>query len=276
MTGADVPAPAGRSRSDRPNAGFSDALRSEWVKLRTLRSTYWSLLSAAVLVVGLSAVFAFAYASSYDSASPSEKASFDPTTISLSGVWFGQLAIGVLGILTITAEYASGTIWSSLAAVPRRGRMLTAKATVFAAVTLVIGEVACFAAFFVGQPILAGKAPHASLGDPGVLRAVVGAGLYLAALSLVSVALGTLIRHTAGAITVMVAVFFAIPTIMGSLPEDWQRSVAQWLPTNAGSSLWTVEHVDHTLMPWTGFGIFLAYTVAALLATFTVFARRDV
>lgn len=271
-----MPTPLAPSPPDRLTTGFPDAVRSEWVKLRTLRSTYWSLLSAAVLVMGLGAVFAFAYASSYAAASPSEKATFDPTTISLSGVWFGQLAIGVLGVLTITAEYASGTIRSSLAAVPRRGRILAAKATVFAGVTLVIGEAASFAAFFIGQPILASKAPHASLGDPGVLRAVVGAGLYLATLALISVAIGTLIRHTAGAITAMVAAFFAVPTIMGSLPEDWQRSVAQWLPTNAGSSLWIVQHIDHSLTPWTGFGVFLAYTAAILFATFALFARRDV
>jgi ABC-type transport system involved in multi-copper enzyme maturation permease subunit len=253
-----------------------DAARSEWTKLRSLRSTYWSLLAAAVLVVGLGAVFALAYGSVYDSADAAEKGAFDPTTISLSGVWFGQLAVGVLGVLTITAEHASGTIRSSLAAVPHRGRLLAAKAAVFAGVTLVVGEVASLAAFFIGQPILARNAPHASIGDPGVLRAILGTGLYLAVLALFSVALGTVLRHTAGAVTAMVVVVFAAPTILGELPGVWRESVAQWLPTNAGSSLWIARQIEHTLAPWTGFGVFVAYTAVLLALAFTLFTRRDV
>ena len=275
MTREAAPVRAPRLPADPLAVGFPDAMRAEWVKLRSLRSTYWSLLAGAVLVVGLGAVFAAAYGSYYQSASPSERATFDPTTISLSGVWFGQLAVGVLGVLTITAEYASGTIRPSLAAVPRRGRMLAAKAAVFAAVTLLVGEAASFAAFFVGQPILALKAPHASIGDADVLRAVTGAGLYLAALAVFSVAIGTFIRHTAGAVTAMVAVVFAVPTVLGALPASWQRAIAQWLPTNAGSSLWTVQRPAHTFPAWTGFGVFLGYTAAMLVLTFALFARRD-
>lgn len=260
---------------DGVTIGFLDAVRAEWVKLRSLRSTFWSLLAAAVLIVGLSVVFAFAYASAYPSSSAADKATFDPTTATLSGVWFGQLAVGVLGILTNTGEYASGTIRSSLAAVPRRGQMYAAKAAVFFTVTLVICLVSSLAAFFLGQPILARHAPHASFGDPNVARAVIGAGLYLALLALCCVALGSLIRHTAGAVATMVAIVFVVPTVVSSLPESWQEA-ARWLPSNAGSSVWVVERTADTLAPWTGLVVFVAYAAAILLAAFALFRRRDV
>jgi ABC-type transport system involved in multi-copper enzyme maturation permease subunit len=264
------------STAGAPPVGLLDAVSAEWVKLRSLRSTYWSLLAAAVLVMGLGVVFALAYGSVYATATPNDKATFDPTTISLSGVWFGQLAVGVLGILTMTAEYASGTIRPSLAAVPRRRTMFLAKTIVFAGVTFLIGEVASLAAFFVGQPILARNAPHASIGDAGVARALVGSGLYLTVLALFSVALGALLRHTAGAVTAMVALVFAVPTVLGSLPGFWQRSVAPWLPTNAGSTLWTVRHAEHTLAPWTGFAVFVGYTAVIAVAALVTFNRRDI
>jgi ABC-2 type transport system permease protein len=285
MSAAGVPgptAPAGAWRSvgppssaDRARAGFTDVVRSEWRKLRTVRSTYWSLLAAALLVVGLGAVFSLAYASNYHSLSASAKATFDPTVTSLSGVWFGQLAIGVLAILSITAEYSTGTIRPSLAAVPHRGRMLAAKVTVFTGVTVAVGEAASFAAFFAGQPLLAGRAPHAALGDPGVLRAIAGGGLYLGAVGLFSVAIGVLIRHTAGAITIMAAVAFVVPTVLVALPASWQGPIGRWLPTNAGSTLWSVRHVAHMFTAWTGFGVFLGYTAVLLAWAFVVFARRD-
>jgi len=256
-------------------AGFADAVRAEWVKLRTVRSTYWSLLATVLLVTGLGAVFSLAYASRYHSLSPHAKAVFDPTVTSLSGVWFGQLGMGVLAILAVTGEYATGTIRPSLAAVPRRSRMLAAKALVFTAVTVAVGEAASFAAFFAGQQILAGRAPHTALADLAVLRAVTGGGLYLGAVALFSLALGTLIRHTAGAITAMTAIAFVVPTILVALPASWQDTAGRWLPTNAGSALWSVRDVTHMFTAWTGFAVFLAYTATLLTWGFAAFARRD-
>lgn len=254
---------------------FVDVVRSEWIKLARQRSTFWSLLSAMVLIVGLGAVFALAYGAFYDTSDEAERAAFDPTTISLSGVWFGQLAIGVLGVLMITSEYASGSIRSSLAAVPRRARLLAAKAVVFGGVTLLLGEVAAFAAFFVGQPLLAREAPHAAIGDPDVLRAIVGSGLYLAVLGLFCLAVGTVLRHTAGSIATVVAVVFIVPTITGSLPGVWQRTVSPWMPTNAGSALWEVVPLPHQLPPWAGFAVFVGYTVAVGALGVALFLRRD-
>ena len=132
------------------------------------------------------------------------------------------LAIAVLGVLCISSEYSSGMIRASLIAVPKRGRLLAAKSLVFAVVTFVVGEVTSFAAFFVGQALISGHAPHAALGDPGVARAVVGAGLALTALAVLSVAAGTLLRHPAAAIACMIAVLFVLPGIAQALPDSWR------------------------------------------------------
>ncbi|HEY2575447.1 MAG TPA: ABC transporter permease subunit [Streptosporangiaceae bacterium] len=266
-----LPAPSGRA----VRTSFADTLHSEWVKLRTVRSTYWSLLAAALLIVGIGMLFAVVYRGQYHSLSASSKATFDPTEITLSGVWFGQLAIGVLAILTITGEYSTGTIRPSLAAVPHRSRMLAAKILVFTAVTVVIGAAASFAAFFAGQPILAGRAPHAVLGDPGVLRAVIGGGLYLGALGIFSLAIGVLIRHTAGAITVLVAIALVIPTVMDTLPSSVQHTILRVLPTNAGTMVWNVRHVPDMFSAWPGFAVFLGYCAVLLAWGFAVFTRRD-
>ena len=160
-------------------ATFGDVLRSEWTKLRSVRSTFWALTATVVLGIALGAVISAATAHSYATFSVSQKLSWDPTGVSQAGVAIASLAIVVLGVLCISSEYSSGMIRTSLIAVPKRGRVLAAKSLVFAAVTFVAGEVTSFTAFFVGQALISGHAPHAALGDPGVARAVVGAGLVL-------------------------------------------------------------------------------------------------
>ena len=158
-------------------ATFGDVLRSEWTKLRSVRSTFWALTVAVVLGIGLGAAISAAAAHGYAKSSVSDKLSWDPTGISTSGLAIGSLAIVVLGVLYISSEYSSGMIRTSLIAVPKRGRVLAAKSLVYAVVTFVVGEVLSFVAFFLGQALISGHAPHAALGDPGVTRAVVGAGL---------------------------------------------------------------------------------------------------
>jgi hypothetical protein len=154
-------------------------------------------------------------------------------------------------------------------------RMLAAKIVVFTSVTIVVGEVASFAAYFAGQPILADHAPHTVLGDPGVLRAVVGGGLYLGAVGLFSLAIGVLIRHTAGAITMLVAIALVIPTVMDTLPSSLQSTIGRVMPTNAGSMLWNVRHVTDMFSAWPGFGVLLGYAALLLVWAFVIFARRD-
>ena len=146
---------------------FTDVLRSEWVKLRSVRSTFWALSVTVVLGVGLGAVISAAAAHGYARSSVSAKLSWDPTAVSLDGIGSATLAIAVLGVLFISSEYSSGMIRTSLIAVPKRGRVLAAKSLVFAGVTFVVGEVTCFVAFFVGQALISGHAPTRRSAIPG-------------------------------------------------------------------------------------------------------------
>ena len=166
-------------------------------------------------------------------------------------------------------------IRTSLIAVPKRGRVLAAKSLVFAAVTFVVGEVTSFAAFFVGQALISGHAPHAALGDPGVARAVVGAGLYLTALAVLSVAAGTLLRHPAAAIACMVGVLFVLPGIAQALPDSWRNPVTEFWPTQAGGQLTSVHQAAHSLQPWPGFGVMCLFVAIVYAIAWTLLDRRD-
>ena len=177
MTDATIARTGPDHRAAFQPATFGDALRSEWTKLRSVRSTFWALAVTVVLGIGLGAAISAAAAHGYAKSSASSKLSWDPTAVSTSGMAIASLAIAVLGVLCISSEYSSGMIRTSLIAVPKRGRVLAAKSLVFAAVTFVVGEVTSFAAFFAGQALISGHAPHAALGDPGVARAVTGTGL---------------------------------------------------------------------------------------------------
>jgi ABC-2 type transport system permease protein len=254
---------------------FADVLRSEWTKLRSVRSTFWALTVTVVLGVALGAVISAATAHGYPRFSVSEKQSWDPTGISQSGMVIAQLAIAVLGVLCISSEYSSGMIRTSLIAVPKRGRVLAAKALVFAVVTFVVGEITCFAAFFVGQALISGHAPHAALGDPGVARAVAGGGLYLVALAVLSVAAGALLRYAAAAIACMIAVLLVLPLIAQALPGSWRNPVTEFWPTQAGSQITSVYHSAHTLQPWPGFGVMCLFVAIVYAIAWTLLDRRD-
>jgi ABC-type transport system involved in multi-copper enzyme maturation permease subunit len=275
MTSATIAlADPDRQAAFRP-ATFADALRSEWTKLRSVRSTFWALTVTVVLGIGLGAAISAAAAHGYVKSSASAKLSWDPTALSLDGLGIATLAIAVLGVLCVSSEYSSGMIRTSLTAVPKRGRLLAAKSLVFAAVTFVVGEVTSFAAFFVGQALISGHAPHAALGDPGVARAVMGAGLALTALAVLSVAAGTLLRHPAAAIAAMIAVLFVLPAIVQALPDAWRNPVTEFWPTQAGGQLATVYHSAHTLQPWPGFGLMCLFVAIVYAVAWTLLDRRD-
>lgn len=250
-------------------------LRSELTKLRTVRSTYWTLFTAVVAIVGLGAFLCAEYVAHYAHIRPEEKGNFDPTSFSLNGLLLAQLAVGVLGVLLITSEYSTGMIRATLAAVPQRRTVLAAKALVFIAVTVVLGVAACFAAFLIGQSILSSKHIEASLGDPGVLRAVIGGGLYLTVLGLLALGLGTLIRHSAGAIAALFGLVLVLPGIARALPQSWQDSVNKYLPSNAGQQIFHIRLDPHTLSPWAGLGVFCVYAAIALAAAALMLSRRD-
>ncbi len=275
MTGATI-TPAGLDHRAAFRAStFGDVLRSEWTKLRSVRSTFWALTATVVLGVGLGAVISAAAAHGYAKSSVSGKLSWDPTAVSLDGIGIATLAIAVLGVLCISSEYTSGMIRTSLIAVPKRGRVLAAKSLVFAAVTFVVGEAASFTAFFAGQALISGHAPHAALGDPGVARAVAGAGLYLTALAVLSVAAGAVLRHPAAAITCMIAVLFVLPAIAQALPDSWRNPVTEFWPTQAGGQLVSVHISAHTLQPWPGVGVMGLFTVIVYAIAWTLLDRRD-
>ncbi|GAA4472165.1 ABC transporter permease subunit [Phytohabitans houttuyneae] len=251
-------------------------LLSEWTKLRSLRSTAYTLLALAALAVGLGVLISSGAGDGYTELAPAERDAFDPTQVSTQSYLAAQLALGVLGVLVVSGEYATGMIRTSLTAVPRRERLLAAKAAVFAAVALVAGLVVGFGAFLLGQATLAGQdAPHTTLAEPHVLRAVAGAGLYLATIGLFGVAVGTLVRSTAGGITVLVAVTLLVPAFGQGLPGGWGERLVRWWPTTAGSRVMTVKPDPDLLGPWAGYGVLCVAVAGTLVAAFVVLRARD-
>lgn len=256
---------------------FVDLLHSEWTKIRTLRSTGYTLLATAVVGIGFAVLFSFAAVRTYTTGSPDDRAAFDPTAVSLRSYLLAQLAVGVLGVLVLTSEYATGMIRASVTAAPRRSHLLAAKAVVFGLVGLVAGEVVGLGAFLAGQAILAAHhVPHTDLGAPGVLRAVLGMGCYLAAVGLLGVGLGTLLRSTAGGLSVLVTVTLLVPVFVPALPTSWAEVVEKYWPTLAGQRIMTVRAGTDALAPWAGFGLLCACVAGTGLAAYAVFRRRDV
>ncbi len=255
---------------------FADVVRSEWHKFHTVRSTYWSLLAATVVGLGLSALISLAASNHYRQLSASDRLKWDPTSISTSGFGLAQLAIGVLGVLIITSEFSTGQIQMSLAAVPKRHRMLAAKGVVYALVAFVVVEILATVAFFVGQAIIHANAPSVTLGDDGVLRAVIGAGFYAAVLGLLGLAIGTIVRSAAAGIGILVALLYVLPAIAAALPSNLEHSVEKFWPTQAGSQLVSVYRDAHTLSPWAGFAWMVIFTAAIFAVAVVALRSRDV
>jgi ABC-2 type transport system permease protein len=274
MTTTDLGRPTGTMPGFRA-PGFVDALRSEWIKVRTVPSTVWTLIVAAVLGVGLGALISAVAAHHYLSSPASVRAFWDPTSISAAGLALAQLAIGVLGSMVITSEYSTREIGVSLAAVPRRTRFLAAKAVVVVVLSFVAVDVMALAAFFIGQVLISGHAPTASIGQPHVLRALLGCGIYGASVALLGLALGTLLRSAAGAIAVLVAVIYVLPGIAAALPASVEHTVEKFWPTQAGQQLTTVVRAPRTLPPWSGIGIMCLFVGVLLTAAFLVLNHRD-
>ena len=267
--------------STRPSAAApkkvtqARVLLSEWTKIRSLRSTVFSLLAAIVFIVGLSVLVPSVTVAHWPPHDLREAAAFDPTTRSLSGIFLAQLAIGVLGVLLITGEYATGMIRATFAAVPARLPVLWAKAAVFATVTLVLMVPTVLGAFLIGQSILKSKHLQANLSDPGVLRAVIGAALFLTVVGLLGIGLGALLRNTAAGISTLFGLLFVLPIIVRFLPSSWSDPINKYLPSNAGEAITRVHADPAALAPWTGFGLFCAYALVVLIAAAVSLRRRD-
>jgi ABC-type transport system involved in multi-copper enzyme maturation permease subunit len=238
-------------------------MRSEWTKLRTQPSAWWALLSAVTLVVAFSIGYSLLRA-----ARPPHGAavsSFDPASVSLAGVQLAQIAVGVLGVLLITSEYATGLIRTTLAAVPRRLPALWGKAAALTAAIVAVSLPATLAAFLAGQSILGRQHLSVPLSQPGVVRAVIGSALYLAVAGLLGLALGTLLRSTAGGIATLFGLLFAVQIVAGFLPGSLADEVGKYLPGPAGQAV-TLLRPDAavSLPPWAGFGVFCGYAAVLL------------
>jgi len=285
-------------------AGLAGTIRSEFTKLRSVRSTYWTIAAMVIVSVGFAAIAGFAIANNLHS-NPANKAGMDATQASLGGFFeLGQLIIAVLGALTITSEYSTGMIRTSLTAMPRRGTVYAAKLLVFTTVALVISLITSFIAFFVGQAAMSGSGVSASLLhsitipanafqngpssnvtfsgtiviSPGtVLTAIIGTALFVTAAALIAFGLGTIIRHSAGAITAAIGLLFVLPIIVQLLPDTWRWDIVRFFPDAAGRvlSVTVGQHNPHLWSAWPQFGVTLVYAAVLLGVGAYLFRRRD-
>ncbi|MFC9117599.1 ABC transporter permease [Streptomyces sp. NPDC052492] len=278
MTATTAPVPASATVPQERGPGFAGLLLSEWTKIRSVRSTVWSLAVLVVLTLVFTALFMQMGIANWDKADAAQQAEMraDPTgTILGSGILLSQLAVCVLGVMAIASEYSTGMIRSSLLAVPRRVPVLAAKATVFGLLVLAVGELTAFGSFLIGAPILHGKAP-VSLGDDGVLRAVAGCGVYLALLGLFALAVGAIVRHTAASITVVIGFVLVITPMAGMLPGSVGERIHAWLPTEAGFLITQQQsRAGDLLGPWEGLGVLALWTAVLLAVAAVQLRRRD-
>lgn len=271
------PVPLARTRG--PVIRFAGLVRAEWTKIRSVRSTVWTLLLFVVITVGLTAGLTALVVHSQNgprAAVRDARIVADPVSFILgAGISFGQLTICVLGVLLITTEYSTGVIKASLLAVPRRLPMLMAKIAVFAVLMLVLAEIVSFGSFFVGSALLHSMVP-VSISEHNVTRAVVGAGLYLTVLGLFSLAIGLLIRHSAGGVATVIGVVLVLPILTSLLPGSWGAHVDAYLPEQAGSKVFGARpEAAQLLSAWEGFGVFCMWTLVLLMLGAWLLRRRD-
>jgi ABC-2 type transport system permease protein len=249
--------------------------RMEWIKLRSVRSTAWIFAIFAVSMIGL-AVLGLGFQNA-TGLTPAERAAFDPTQASFQGFLIGAPAVGILGVLAITGEFSSGLIRTTLAAVPRRPMAFAAKVMVVAAVTLAAGEVLAFGSFFAGEAAISAFAtfkPHASLGQPGVARAVLMGGAIPCLVALIGLGLGALIRHTAGAVSLVFGVLFVLPVLALVFPGH--AAIGRYMPFEViSSSMLAVKPVAGAIGAGEGLLVMCLYAAAALAAGGWALTRRD-
>jgi ABC-2 type transport system permease protein len=284
----ETPTPGAPSAAVAGTVTFGSIVRSELTKLRSVRSTYWTLLAALVFMVFIGTLAVNATATPFSH--KEGDAEFDPMLLTFVGIQLAQLAIGVLGVLAITSEYGTGMIRTTFTAVPHRTKLLLGKTVAFALVALVAATVMCVLVFFIGQGLYGAEGLHYSLlrfetplwhgGSPAPGRALVGAILYLVVSGLLGFALGALIRRTPGAIValvvlqfVAVAIFFAIAAAAGGA---W-RTLPSWLPTQAGHQVFTVIHTEDGIKsPWGGLAVMVAWAAGILAIAALLLEKRDV
>lgn len=259
-----------------PRVTFPRVLRAEWIKFRSLRSTWVTYTVALLVADGLGVLITWLRGN--DIHQHGFEVGFDPVAFSLHGMMPAQLAFGVVGVLFVTGEYATGSIRSTMAAVPRRFPVLLAKTVVFAVVTFAVALVLCFVAFFAGQAVLSTWHLGVSLGHPGALRAVLGAAFYLTVVGLMGLGFGFAIRSTGGAIATLFGVVLILPLIAQALPSSWQSHIVKFLPLSIAESLISelAGVLTGALSTGAGLAVLTAYAAGALLIGLAVLLRRDV
>ena len=276
MSTQTTPPPALEKTLPSGRYGFFDLLRSEWTKIRTVRSTMWTIGVTVVLGIGIGALVSALTRSHWASMNIGQRVSFDAPATSLIGILFAQFAIGILGVLVISAEYTTGTIRATFSAAPNRSRVFAAKVVVFGVLSFIVAEFTSFAAFFLGQFLLSSPATHATLSSPGALRAVFGGGLFVCMLGLIGLGLGTIIRHTAGAISAFVAILLVLPIITAALPSQIAQDIRKFMPDRIGVDVLTTKSQDFgSFSPWVGLLIVCIYAVVLLAIGASMLERRD-
>ncbi|MEV0409755.1 ABC transporter permease subunit [Streptomyces sp. NPDC050448] len=257
-------------------SSFSAVLRSEWTKIRTVASTTWTLVAALVVTVGVSAGLCAVFSATFKDMPQEQQLTFDPTLASFAGMTLGQLAMIVFGVLVVGTEYSSGMIRTSLAAVPRRASFLAGKFIVATGLALIVGLVTSFLSFFLGQAILGDRS--IGIDEPHVLRAVIGAGLYMTMIALFSMGVATILRSSMLSLGILMPFFFLVSTILGAVSAT--RKVARYFPDQAGSKIMQVvpgamDSSETPYGPWGGFGIMALWVLAAVLGGYLVLRKRD-
>ncbi|MEV0279174.1 ABC transporter permease subunit [Streptomyces sp. NPDC050610] len=248
-------------------------LRSEWTKIKSVRSTAWTLGLAAVVTIALGALISAVSKNSFDNLSTEDRLTFDPTLTSFAGMGLGQLAMIVFGVLVVSNEYSTGMIRTSLAAVPQRGTFLFGKVAIATLLALIVAMVTSFLTFFIGQAMLGDH--KATLGDPGVLRAVIGGGLYMTLITMFSMGITAVLRSPVLSLGVLMPFFFLVTNILGSVSAT--KKVGQYFPDQAGGKIMQVvpNSDDAPYGPWGGFAIMVLWVVAALFFGYLSLKRRD-
>ncbi|GEC08460.1 ABC transporter [Streptomyces spinoverrucosus] len=252
----------------------TQVIRSEWTKIRSVASTLWTLSLAVVVTIALGMLISALSKNEFDNLDEAGRLSFDPTFISFAGMSLGQLAMIVFGVLVVSNEYSTGMIRTSLAAVPQRATFLFSKIAVAALLALVVGLATSFAAFFLGQAMLGDL--RADLGDPGVLRAVIGGGLYMTLIAMFSMGVAAMLRSPMLSLGILMPFFFLISNILGNVSAT--KKVGQYLPDQAGSKIMQVVTPiddDTPYGPWGGLGIMALWVIAALVGGYVTLKRRD-
>lgn len=250
---------------------FLRIVHSEWIKFRTLRSSWITLGSAMAAMISLAALIGYQVGKDFDIQSPQDALASGP----LQGYFMAQLLVAVLGVLLVSGEYSTGMIRSTLAAVPNRTSVLLAKGCAFAIVALTSMIGTSFLSFSVGQAFLSHYGHGVALSAPGTLRVILGTGVYLALIGLLGGAFGWILRSTPGAISSILGLLLVVPVVLTVLPGEWARTLLKYLPSEAGGSFASSAHLPGTLAPWTGLGVLVLWVVGAMAVAGVLLHRRD-